>query len=141
MAYNPHRDFAPTGFYIALRPFTMNGRDYGYDEPVDMTGIEPRRVREMWNARLIEHAPPPESAPQKPAKAPQAAKKAPAVETPTAPAPAAVEAPVAPVEPADGLRMVSKGFGKWDVVDAAGKVIAAGITKADAERRVTGIGT
>lgn len=141
MVYNPHRDFAPTGYYKALRPFTMNGRDYTYDEPVDMTGVEPRRVRLMWENRMIEHAPPPEAAPQKPAKAPVAAKKAPAVETPKAPAPAAVEAPAAPVEPAEGLRMVSKGFGRWDVVDATGNVVEAGITKADAERRVTGIGT
>jgi hypothetical protein len=145
MAYAPHRDFAPTGYYKALRPFTMNGRDYNYDEPVDMTGIEPRRVRLMWENRMIEHAPPPESAPQKPAKAPLAAKKAPAKEPTPEPAPAPMEAPVAPVEapaaPAAGLRMVSKGFGRWDIVDATGTVVESGITKADAERRVTGIGT
>lgn len=148
MAYNPHRDFAPTGYYIALRPFTMNGRDYNYDEPVDMTGIEPRRVRLMWENRMIDHAPPPEAPAQKPAKASLAAKKAPAKEPASEPAPAAVEAPVAAVEapaapaaPASGLRMVSKGFGRWDVVDSTGNVVEAGINKADAERRVTGIGT
>jgi hypothetical protein len=141
------RDYAPTGFYKARRPFTMDGRDYNYEEPVDMSGVDPRRLRLMWEAKLIDHAPAPTVAvvapvaPQKPVKASVAAKKSEAKETPVEVAPAPVAPPQAAPDTDQPLRMISKGFGRWDVVDAAGTVIQTGMTKADAERRVNGIGT
>lgn len=141
MAYNPHRDFNPNGPFIALRPFTMDGRDYTYDEPVDLTGVELRRVRLMWEARHIDVAPAPPPQVQEPVVEPQKARRSPRK---AAEVPEPTKAPEAPVEApvvTEGLTMVSKGFGRWSVLDANGNVVEAGLTKADAERRVTGMGT
>ena len=137
------RDYAPTGFYKARRPFTMDGRDYNYEEPVDLKNVEPRRVRLMWEAKLIDHAPAPEAsvpvpvpAPE-PVKAPVTARKRAAKEAPPTVEEAAPAPPVASESPA-GLRMVHKGFGKWDVVDILDAVIASDLAKPDAQKLVAG---
>lgn len=48
------RYYTPESKFKAGRPFTMNGETYNFDDPVDVTGIEPRRLRLMFEARLLE---------------------------------------------------------------------------------------
>ena len=116
------RVFNPESKFKALRPFTMNGREYGYDEPVDVAGIEVRRVRQMFDARLIDTdtgAPsPPQRAAQRPA--PQAKAEA-SPEEHSLPATASVR---------------HKGFGRYEVVDAAGNVLATAASKEQAEEEL-----
>jgi hypothetical protein len=112
------RLFNPESKFKAMRPFTMGGRQYGHDESVDVRGIETRRLRQMFDMRLIDtdkgDAPPP------PRKA--------AVEPP-------VKQEVAPVASDAKASLRHKGFGKYEIVDAQGNTIAGPFQReqADAE--------
>ena len=101
-----------------MRPFTMNGKEYGYDEPVDVSGIEVRRVRQMFEARLIDadDSAAPKQKPQAPA---------PRVEAVPEPAPAP--------QASQKASLRHKGFGKYEVVDAASNVIAGPLSREQAE--------
>jgi hypothetical protein len=114
--------------FKVVKPFTMNGIPYWYDEPVDITGIEPRRVRQMWDARMIEVMP----AADKPVQATE--KPAKATKTEAAPTPASAEKPV--VEASQEPRLEHRGFGKYEIVDAAGNVLAGPLPKEQAEREL-----
>lgn len=123
---------------MCIRPFVMEGVEYRHDQPVDTTGVEVRRLRQMYDARMIDPvkheqvaallqskpAPKAQSKPAKPAQAPAPA----SAPSPVAAAPA-VAAPAAP----GGLRAEHKGFGRWFVLDAAGAEVAGPMTREAAE--------
>lgn len=92
--------FAQQGPFVALRPFLMSGRAYKPGDAVPVDNVEPRRVRQMWDMRVIENGTP----------NPAASKAAAAhTEKPKAVAPAP-----APEKPR--LRVEHRGFGRHYVV-------------------------
>jgi hypothetical protein len=110
--------------FKAIRPFVMDGVAYGHDEVVDVSKVETRRVRQMYEAFFIEpvtasDAPVAKVEPIRPRR-----EKAPAPE----PAPAEAVAPGVP-----SLRY--KGFGRYEVVSATGEVTGP-MEKAEAEREL-----
>lgn len=130
--------FDPNGEFKAKRPFTLAGVNLNYDDPVDKSAIEPRRLKQMFEARMIiadDRSPAERKAattPKAPAK-PAGAKKP---EKGATPSPAAGSAPAgtqASGEPK--AKIENRGFGKgFDIVDQAGTVLKAGIkSKAAAE--------
>ena len=130
------RAFTLESAFKALRPFVLNGRRLNYEDPVDTAGIEPRRLRQMWEARLIDvslDAP----APRAPEKAP-AKRVAAKAATPATSGPQAAVAPVAAPESTgpQKARLVYAQFGKYDVVTAAGEVVGKGLNKVEADELV-----
>lgn len=103
------RSYTPSSKFKAAKPFTMDGVNYTFDDPVDVTGIEPRRVRLMFDARLIEVDERDEGK-RKPAPKPAPAQSA----------------------PTGSHKIKSGGFGRWYVADAEGENVA-GPFKAKAE--------
>jgi hypothetical protein len=128
--------FSPDATFRCVKPFVMNGVAYGLGSEVDTTNIEVRRLRQMYDSRIVEIAPP-ASAAGKPA-----ATRAPKKETVAmgkAEAPTKVEAPKdqPPAESAGiGLRAEHRGFGRYVLVDASGAEVEGPMTKAEADRRV-----
>lgn len=109
---------------MATRAFVMQGIEYKFGDKLDTSAIEVRRLRQMYEQRMIDpilDAEPPKKAatppkkpegkqpPQEPAKAPQKA-----------------EAPVL-----DGFK--NMGFGKWYRVDAEGNKLEGPFTKEQVE--------
>lgn len=132
--------FAIESAFKANRPFILNGRRLNYDDAVDKSGIEPRRLRQMWEARLIDvMTEPAQAAPvQKPPVRRVASKTVLSAQPTPEPAAPAVEQTSA--QPEAKAKVVYAQFGKFDVVSAAGEVIAKGLTKDEAQRRVQQIG-
>jgi hypothetical protein len=123
LTYRP--SFAPDNKFSCVKPFVMNGVAYGLGDLVDTKNIEVRRLRQMYDTRMIDVA----SADAKPA--PQPPKQA----QPKKAAPAkAKEKP--PVDAGKGLRAEHRGFGRYFVLDADGKEVAGPITKDEADARV-----
>lgn len=117
------RPFSLDSSFKAGRPFVMNGVTYNFDDPVIVRGIEPRRLRQMYDARMIEVTDDTEGA-----------KPAVAVKVKPAAAPPREETPIA--DEARGPMLRHKGFGRFEVVDAAGKVLAGPLPKEQAEREL-----
>ncbi len=102
----------------------MNGVSYNFDDPVNVSGIETRRLRQMYDARMIEAID---------ALAP--------LPRPVAP-PRAVAAPVVASDTPVGSGVPwlrHKGFGKFEVVDKAGNVVAGPLAKEQAERALANL--
>lgn len=100
MAYE-RRHYSEESKFKAGKPFTMNGVQYTFDDPVDMTGVQARQLRLMFDARLIEVDDRPEKA---------RVKHTPKKEvTPSADA---------------AYKAKHKGFGDWYVVNAEGENVA-----------------
>lgn len=118
------RPFSLDSSYKAGRPFVMNGVTYNFDDPVSVQGIEPRRLRQMYDARMIEVTD--EVASAKPA--------APAIKVKPSAAPPVEVTPV--VDEARGPALRHKGFGRFELIDAAGKVLAGPLPKEQAEREL-----
>lgn len=131
LPFSPHYDFA------AARVVTINGVNHVPGDPVDKTGLDVRRLRQMYENRIItpiapaslaglvtEPAPAPAQAAQEPAIEPEA------TDTADEPAEAASEA----VEPAaPGKTIEHRGFGRYFVLDADGTEIAGPLSKAAAK--------
>lgn len=98
------RYYTPVSKFKAGRPFVMNGEQYNYDDPVDTTGIEPRRIRLMFEARLLEVDERPEGE----------RKKAPLPPTPVGP-----------------YRIKNGGFGRWYVANSSGENVEGPFTAED----------
>lgn len=124
--------FDPNGPFVCVKPFLMSGVPYAPGATVPMQGVEPRRVRQMWQARMVNVA----SASQigLMSRQPAHVKPEPRAAAPAAqkPAPAAQEQPA----PASGLRATHKGFGRWFVVDAEGKIVAGPMTQVEATSKL-----
>jgi hypothetical protein len=121
--------FSPAYQFRATRAFVMQGIEYTMGTPIDKAGIETRRLRQMYDSRMIEAILDEAPVAQAPAKAP--AKKA---------EPKAVKAETPKVEskPAEAtnsaLRVDYRGFGRYFVIDAEGKEISGPHSKDEAHK-------
>lgn len=107
--------FTPDAQFACVKPFVMSGTAYAAGQLVDTGGIEVRRLRQMYESRMINPV----------ARQQQAAL--------LKPAPKREPEPVV----APGARRADhKGFGRWYVIDADGKEIAGPLTKEEAEAQV-----
>lgn len=120
--------FDPGKNFKARRPFVLSGVSLNYDDPVAKEGIEDRRLKLMYEARLIDFDDRPRDEAKAPAPAKAVEKKKPGKAPTAAPAP---KASPAPTQGAPQGKAVKKymGFGKWSVIDEAGNVLAKDITK------------
>jgi hypothetical protein len=114
--------FSPNYRFVCVKPFVMSGRAYERGDEVDTSEIETRRLRQMYEARMVDGVAPE----QEPLAASTKAPKAVAVEPPTGPQEAA----------SGGLSMVHKGFSRYYVVDGSGNEVAGPVTKEEATRLV-----
>lgn len=110
--FNPESDFA------CVKPFVMAGVSYQPGQIVETGTVEPRRLRQMYEARMIDAV----------AREKTAAllKRQPVAQAP---------APATP--PAAGRRAEHRGFGRWFVVEADGTEHGP-FTKVVAEARAAG---
>jgi hypothetical protein len=113
------KPFSINSKFVAIRPFVMNGVSYTYDELVDVSGIEPRRIRQMYEAFYINIADDDVVPVAKAAVESRPEKTKPAK-------------PVAEGKPS--IRY--KGFGKYEVVAATGETVAGPMAKDEAEREL-----
>lgn len=114
MAFSPNYDF------FCVKPFVMGGKAYERGDPVDTAGIETRRLRQMYEARMVDGAAPAEQPTGRPG--------------PVVPASAPDAATALPQATGEGLAVVHRGFGRYYVLDARGKEIAGPVQKEEAER-------
>ena len=116
--------FSPGLTFKCAKPFVMSGVAYAPGDVVDKTGVEDRRLRQMFDLRMIVPVQGVAVAvkPKAPAKAPES--------------PTAADQPVAAAQVAAGSRAVHKGFGRWYVVNAKGDTTAGPFTKSEAEAAV-----
>lgn len=123
--------FSPSYEFRATRAFVMQGIEYTMGMPIDKAGIETRRLRQMYDSRMIDPIMDEAPAAQAPAKAPakKAEKKAEKAE------PAKVEAP-APEANKSAKRIDYRGFGRYFVVDAEGNDISGPHSKDEAQTLV-----
>lgn len=110
--------FSPGYQYKATRPFVMGGVAYTYGDVIDKAGIEDRRLRLMYEARMIEVAE--EAAP--------VARVAAVLQPPQKPAKAPEEAPVAST-------IEHRGFGRWYVVKGQ-ETVSGPHTQAEAQKLI-----
>jgi len=116
MPFTPHQDF------VCVKPFVMGGRAYERGDEVDTKGIEGRRLRQMYEARMVDG---------------KARTEAPLAEPAATVAAQEPEAATAPPQPASGgLSVVHKGFSRYFVMDAEGRQLHGPVTKAEAEALV-----
>jgi ribosomal protein L12E/L44/L45/RPP1/RPP2 len=121
--------FSPSYEFRATRAFVMQGIEYTIGMPIDKAGIETRRLRQMYDSRMIEAildaapaAPAPAKAPAKKAEAKAQKAEAPKVEaTPTEANKSA-------------LSVDYRGFGRYFVIDAEGKEISGPHSKDEAHK-------
>lgn len=89
----------------------MNGYQYDYNEPVDITGIEVRRLRQMYDAKLID---------AKTAESPPKSLIAPMPKTPSK----------------DGVFLKHKGFGNFVIMNGRGDILSGLMKKDEADREL-----
>lgn len=114
-----HRTYSAESKFKAGKPFTMNGVSYNYDDPVDVSGIEPRRLRLMFDARLLEvdesgRAP----AKRHPLDHDGDGRKGGSVKGRKA------KAEEEPAATASGHKLKNGGFGRWYITTADGENVA-----------------
>lgn len=121
--------FSPSYEFRATRAFVMQGVEYLMGTPIDKAGIEVRRLRQMYDSRMIEPV-----LDAEPAQAPKApAKKA--VARPEKADAAKVEQPPAEAT-TSALRIDYRGFGRYFVIDAEGKEVSGPHSKDEAQKLV-----
>ena len=123
--------FSPSYEFRATRAFVMQGIEYTMGTPIDKAGIEVRRLRQMYDSRMIEPIMDAAPAAQAPAKAPakKAENKAQKAE------PAQVEQQPTEAQ-TSALRVDYRGFGRYFVIDADGKEISGPHSKDEAHKLV-----
>lgn len=94
--------------FKAGRPFIMDGENYNFDDPVDVTGIEARRIKLMFEANLLHVDDRPQHQRKKAAPAP--------VET-------------------DKPRIKNGGFGRWYITNSSGENIQGPFMGNDAKKQ------
>lgn len=112
--------YSPGATFRCVRSFVMSGTAYSMGDVVDTSGIEDRRLRQMYDARMIEPLPEGTPAPKKPA-APVATK---------APQPVAEQAQASEGTP---LSVEHRGFGRWYVMRGT-ETVSGPHTQAEAQR-------
>ena len=141
---NHPEPFHPEAQFLALRAFTLNGVNLKPGDAIDKDGVAPVRLKRMFEGRMIQVGMHPATAAAKHGKA--RAQKPVEQEISKTEGSAAPSVPAIAVEPASpaqeaqtasagGVQAIHRGFGRWFVVDAAGKDIAGPISKADATEK------
>lgn len=130
--------FSPSYDFQATKPVTLNGRAYVPGDRIEKDGLGARRLRQLYESRIISPIAPPAAALlAAPERAEEVVVPVATVETAEAPQEAS-EAPQEGIVSADGLQAVHRGFGRWYVVDAAGQDVAGPLTKEEALARAAG---
>lgn len=111
--------FVPEAQYKAIKPFVMSGVAYAPGQLVKTDAIETRRLRQMYESRIVEMVP---------------VEKTAALLKPTA-KPAKPQPPAPPVKPKRHAE--HRGFGRWFVIEADGSEHGP-FTKDVAEARAAG---
>lgn len=101
--------FSPDAQFVCLKPFVMGGVAYVAGSVVDTAEVELRRLRQMYEARIIDPAP----------RAQKAALLKPPVRQQEALAPS--------------RRIEHRGFGRWYVLDESGNEVSGPLSKEEAE--------
>lgn len=121
--------FSPSYQFRATRAFVMQGIEYTMGTPIDKAGIEVRRLRQMYDSRMIEAIL--DEAPAAPAPTKAPAKKA-------EPKAVKAETPKVEINPTEAtnsaLRVDYRGFGRYFVIDAEGKEISGPHSKDEAHK-------
>lgn len=148
--------FSAAYAFVASKPVTLNGQVLVPGDPIDKAGLNPRRLRQLYEARIIS----PVAAPEQP-QAEQPAAEAPAAAPEAAQAPEQHEVGLPPEESADdphepseaelmaaegeapevsasGNRIEHRGFGRYYVVDAEGNDVSGPWSKAEAPKHLEG---
>lgn len=129
--------------FVAAKPVTLNGQALNPGDPVDKVGLNPRRLRQLYEARIISPVAPPELTPAllrpSPKQAPEPAPTAPEPtqaldedEPDPEPQPDESVAAEALTGAPDGKRVEHRGFGRYFVLDADGNDLAGPLSKAAA---------
>lgn len=153
------RYFQPLPFstaydFEAAKPVTLNGVALLPGDPIDKVGLGDRRLRQLYEARIIRPVAPAElpasqsglvNAPAQPQEPAQAAQEPQGDETPADGTEAAQEASTpdeaasegdAPA--ASGNQIVHRGFGRYFIVDADGNDVSGPWSKAEAPLHLEG---
>jgi hypothetical protein len=120
------KPFHPSGPFIALRSFVMGGREYEAGDDVPTSDIESRRIRQMWEMRMIETT---DQRAPRPAQRPVTAR---------ADAQTAGAGPETPARGSGRARAEHRGFGRHFVVAPDGTETGP-MTRDEAEAAVAAI--
>lgn len=126
--YN-RQPFSAHGSFRCVKPFVMSGVMFNLGDKVPTNGIEVRRLRQMYDTRMIDLDAEAEGRTMVRKERAEPVKRA---KEPT------VQEPVV-VPPTGGFKVEHRGFGKWYVINAAGDEIAGPLTKAEAERHIVNV--
>lgn len=124
MIYRP--SFSPNNAFQCVKPFVMNGVAYKLGDLVETKNIEVRRLRQMYDTRIIDVAT--DSAKPVPKEKPKAAKPIKDAQ------PEAQSNP--PALSGNGLRAEHRGFGRYFILDAQGTEVEGPMSKEAADARV-----
>jgi hypothetical protein len=122
--------FSPDYEFQASKPVTLNGRAYTPGDRIEKDALGARRLRQLYEARIITPLAPAAAALLRPQPASSDAQDLAPQEQPQE----ALEAVVG----AAGKQAVHKGFGRWFVVDADGNELAGPMTKDEALAQAAG---
>lgn len=126
--------------FVAAKPVTLNGAVLNPGDPVDKDGLSPRRLRQLYEARIISPVAPaelpatpaPQEPAQEPAQEPVAAAQAPAEPEGEATPDDGEQAPQEAATTAGGARVEHRGFGRYFVIAADGSETGP-MSKAEAQ--------
>jgi hypothetical protein len=116
--------------FVAMQPFMFDGVDYNFGDPIDKSGMDVRKIKQLCEHRYIIPA----------SLAHEDLRKH---MTGTVKAKVTVKAPAPVVEaveaPQGGFKALHKGFGRWYVVDANGNEVSPAMKQAEAESMANGM--
>lgn len=119
--------FSVHAAFVVTKPFVMDGEQYVRGDAVPTDGIEPRRLRQMWDNRMIDAAPAmPQAAPAGAAKRVQERSNESSVPV------ASTQPETAPEAAQGGFKVEHRGFGRYWVLDAAGGEVAGPMSREEA---------
>ena len=125
--HTPPLPFSPYYDFRVVKPMTIGGKALVMGDPFPTEGLPPRRLRQMFEARMISPLPP-EVLPITPANGAAGAAQAGQGAGGTEPPPDTATRPTGP------LTAKHRGFGKWYVMDAADDEVSGPHTREEAER-------
>jgi hypothetical protein len=122
--HSPPLPFSPYYDFRVVKPMTVAGQALKLGDPLPKDGLSPRRLRQLFEARMISPLPPEILPGNGAADAGHGDNGAwgsnPPADTAT--------------PPSGPLRAQHKGFGKWFVINAAGQEVSGPHTREEAER-------
>lgn len=125
--HTPPLPFSPYYDFRVLKPVTINGQALKLGDPLPKDAVSPRRLRQMFESRMISPLPP-EVLPATPASGATEAGHGDNGDwgaNPPAATPARASGP---------LKAAHKGFGKWHLFDRDGNEVGGPYERAEAER-------